>query len=137
MKNEIVFHVPEFVDSDGIAYTDIEVIVEMDGDIRESPTCQNAGTSHRREGMQMNRKVSRRGAKRVRTQPVLDCVTRSLIENGIPLTQRNWIEFAYGGKSTHFVRSSRFQPFRGPGDTFRNKLGASLHASFRGTKAQP
>jgi hypothetical protein len=48
-----------------------------------------------------NRKASRRGAKRVRTQPVLDCVTRALIENGIPLTQRNWIEFAYlGDKSS-------------------------------------
>jgi hypothetical protein len=47
------------------------------------------------------RKASRRGAKRVRTQPVLDCVTRSLIENGIPLTQRNWIEAAYlGDKSS-------------------------------------
>ena len=47
------------------------------------------------------RKASRRGAKRVRTQPVLDCVTRVLIENGVPLTQRNWIEFAYlGDKSS-------------------------------------
>jgi hypothetical protein len=35
------------------------------------------------------RKASRRGAKRVRTQPVLDCVSRVLIENGVPLTQRN------------------------------------------------
>jgi hypothetical protein len=47
------------------------------------------------------RKASRRGTKRVRTQPVLDCVSRVLIENGIPLTQRNWIEFAYlGDKSS-------------------------------------
>ena len=47
------------------------------------------------------RKATRRGAKRVRTQPVLDCVTRALMENGIPLTQRNWIEFAYlGDKSS-------------------------------------
>jgi hypothetical protein len=31
----------------------------------------------------------------------LDCVTRSLIENGVPLTQRNWIKFAYlGDKSS-------------------------------------
>ena len=44
-----------------------------------------------------NRKASRRGAKRARTQPVLDCVSRVLIENGVPLTQRNWIEFAYLG----------------------------------------
>jgi hypothetical protein len=47
------------------------------------------------------RKASRRGAKRVRTQPVLDCVSRVLIENGVPLTQRNWITFAYlGDKSS-------------------------------------
>jgi hypothetical protein len=36
MKNEIVFHVPEFVDSDGIAYTDIQVIVEMDASILDT-----------------------------------------------------------------------------------------------------
>jgi hypothetical protein len=41
------------------------------------------------------RKASRRGARRVRTQAVLDCVTRSLIEHGSPLTQQNWIMFAY------------------------------------------
>jgi hypothetical protein len=47
------------------------------------------------------RKASRRGTKRVRTQPVLDCVSRVLIENGVPLTQRNWITFAYlGDKSS-------------------------------------
>jgi hypothetical protein len=37
MKNEqscVTFRVPDFVDADGIEYTDIEVIVEMDGDIR-------------------------------------------------------------------------------------------------------
>jgi hypothetical protein len=28
--------VPDFVDADGIAYTDIEVIVEMEGDIRDT-----------------------------------------------------------------------------------------------------
>jgi hypothetical protein len=27
----------------------------------------------------------------------LDCVTRVLIEHGVPLTQRNWITFAYLG----------------------------------------
>ena len=32
----VVFRVPDFVDADGIAYTDIEVIVEMDGDIRDT-----------------------------------------------------------------------------------------------------
>jgi hypothetical protein len=40
MKNEqqssVVFRVPDFVDADGIEYTDIEVIVEMDGDIRDT-----------------------------------------------------------------------------------------------------
>ncbi len=36
------------------------------------------------------RKASRRGKKRVRTQPVLDCVLRVLIEHGLPLTQRVW-----------------------------------------------
>jgi hypothetical protein len=28
--------VPDFIDADGIEYTDIEVIMEMDGDIRET-----------------------------------------------------------------------------------------------------
>jgi hypothetical protein len=42
-------------------------------------------------------KASHRGKKRARRQPVLDCVTRSLIENGVPLIQRNWIVFAYLG----------------------------------------
>jgi hypothetical protein len=28
--------VPGFVDADGVEYTDIEVIVEMDGDIRDT-----------------------------------------------------------------------------------------------------
>ena len=32
----VTFRVPNFVDSDGIEYTDIEVIVEMDGDIYET-----------------------------------------------------------------------------------------------------
>ena len=39
MKNDqssVVFRVPDFVDADGIAYTDIEVIVEMEGDIRDT-----------------------------------------------------------------------------------------------------
>ena len=27
---------PDFVDADGIEYTDIEVVVEMDGDIRDA-----------------------------------------------------------------------------------------------------
>ena len=30
------FRVPDFIDADGIKYTDIEVIVEMDGDIRDT-----------------------------------------------------------------------------------------------------
>ena len=40
--------------------------------------------------MKAARKASRRGAKRVRTQPVLDSITRVLIENGVPVTQRVW-----------------------------------------------
>jgi hypothetical protein len=35
---------------------------------------------------------------------VLDCVTRVLIENGLPLTQRNWIEFAYLGDKSSIDR---------------------------------
>jgi hypothetical protein len=35
-QSSVVFRVPDFVDSDGIEYTDIEVIVEMDGDIRDT-----------------------------------------------------------------------------------------------------
>ncbi len=35
-KSAVVFRVPDFVDADGIEYTDIEVIVEMDGDIRDT-----------------------------------------------------------------------------------------------------
>jgi hypothetical protein len=31
--SSVVFRVPDFIDADGIEYTDIEVIVEMDGDI--------------------------------------------------------------------------------------------------------
>jgi hypothetical protein len=41
MKNEtssVTFRVPDFIDADGIEYTDIEVIVEMDGDITTPPT---------------------------------------------------------------------------------------------------
>ena len=40
MKNETssaVFRVPDFIDADGIEYTDIEVVVEVDGaHIRET-----------------------------------------------------------------------------------------------------
>ena len=39
MKNEqssVVFRVPDFTDSDRIEYTDIEVIVETDADIRDT-----------------------------------------------------------------------------------------------------
>ena len=39
MKNEqssVTFRVPDFVDADGIEYTEIEVIVEMEGDIRDA-----------------------------------------------------------------------------------------------------
>jgi len=32
----VTFTVPDFIDADGISYTDIEVIVEMDSDIRDT-----------------------------------------------------------------------------------------------------
>ena len=35
-SSSVTFRVPDFVDADGIEYTDIEVIVEMDGDIRDA-----------------------------------------------------------------------------------------------------
>jgi hypothetical protein len=34
--SSVSFRVPDFVGRDGVEYTDIEVIVEMDGDIREA-----------------------------------------------------------------------------------------------------
>jgi hypothetical protein len=34
--SSVSFRVPDFVGEDGVAYTDIEVIVEMDGDIRDA-----------------------------------------------------------------------------------------------------
>jgi hypothetical protein len=34
--SSVSFRVPDFVDEDGVEYTDIEVIVEMDGDIRDA-----------------------------------------------------------------------------------------------------
>jgi hypothetical protein len=35
-SSSVTFRVPDFVDADGIEYTDIEVIVEMDSDIRST-----------------------------------------------------------------------------------------------------
>ena len=34
--SSVSFRVPDFVGEDGVEYTDIEVIVEMDGDIRDA-----------------------------------------------------------------------------------------------------
>jgi hypothetical protein len=34
--SSVTFRVPDFKDADGISYTDIEVIVEMDSDIRDT-----------------------------------------------------------------------------------------------------
>ena len=34
--SSVSFRVPDFVGEDGVEYTDIEVIVEMDGDIRDT-----------------------------------------------------------------------------------------------------
>ena len=36
--SSVTFRVPDFIDADGIEYTDIEVIVETDSDIRRPPT---------------------------------------------------------------------------------------------------
>jgi hypothetical protein len=36
MQSSFVFNLPDFIDSDGIAYTDIHVVVEMDSSIRET-----------------------------------------------------------------------------------------------------
>ena len=40
--SSVVFRVPDFVDPNGIAYTDMEVVVEMDGDIRETVKLSDA-----------------------------------------------------------------------------------------------
>jgi hypothetical protein len=34
--SSVSFRVPDFVGEDGVEYTDIEVIVDMDGDIRDA-----------------------------------------------------------------------------------------------------
>jgi hypothetical protein len=34
--SSVSFRVPDFVGEDGVEYTDIEVIVEMDGEIRDA-----------------------------------------------------------------------------------------------------
>jgi hypothetical protein len=34
--SSVSFRVPDFVGEDGVEYTDIEVVVEMDGDIRDA-----------------------------------------------------------------------------------------------------
>lgn len=34
--SSVTFRVPDFVGEDGVEYTDIEVIVEMHGDVREA-----------------------------------------------------------------------------------------------------
>jgi hypothetical protein len=36
VASSVSFRVPDFVGEDGVEYTDIEVIVEMDGDIRDA-----------------------------------------------------------------------------------------------------
>lgn len=41
-NSSVSFRVPDFVDADGIEYTDIEVVVEMDGDIRETTNVAEA-----------------------------------------------------------------------------------------------
>jgi hypothetical protein len=34
--SSVSFRVPDFVGEDGVEYTDIEVVVQMDGDIRDT-----------------------------------------------------------------------------------------------------
>ena len=49
MKNEqssVTFRVPDFIDADGIAYTDIVVIAEMDGDIRDTVQLVKRWSAH-------------------------------------------------------------------------------------------
>jgi hypothetical protein len=43
--SSVSFRVPDFVGEDGVLYSDIEVVVEMDGDIRD--TVQLAKTLER------------------------------------------------------------------------------------------
>jgi hypothetical protein len=59
--SSVVFRVPNFVDDDGIAYTDIEMVVEMDGDIRD--TVQLVRTLERPIGERGRRKVLRTGRR--------------------------------------------------------------------------
>jgi hypothetical protein len=40
--SSITFHIPDFVDVDGVSYTDIEVFVEMDSDIRSTANLAEA-----------------------------------------------------------------------------------------------
>jgi hypothetical protein len=50
--SSVIFRVPDFVDADGIEYTDIEVIVEMDGDIRDTVQLfKTLRASHWRKGI--------------------------------------------------------------------------------------
>jgi hypothetical protein len=42
LTSSVTFRVPDFVDADGIEYTDIEVIVEMEGGIRETANVAEA-----------------------------------------------------------------------------------------------
>jgi hypothetical protein len=45
-QSSVTFRVPDFIDSDGIEYTDIEVIVEMDGDIRDTVQLVKRWSAH-------------------------------------------------------------------------------------------
>jgi hypothetical protein len=70
-KSSVVFRVPDFVDADGIAYTDIEVVVEMDGDIRS--TAELVKTLERPIG---------ETASQMKKAAKLDCVTRKGLRIG-------------------------------------------------------
>jgi hypothetical protein len=49
----------------------------------------------------------------------LDCVTRSLIANGVPLTQRNWIEAAYLGDK-HTIEEMDFEDLENTPEGFED-----------------
>ena len=35
-QSSVTFSIPDFTDSDGVRYTEIEIVVQMDGDIRDA-----------------------------------------------------------------------------------------------------
>jgi hypothetical protein len=75
-QSSVVFRVPDFIDADGIEYTDIEVNMEMDGDIRS--------TAHLAETLQRPVKgtpMSKAGKRKVRTAMTTEQVARKLAQD--------------------------------------------------------